>query len=51
MAIQAGAEAVVKLKDALNDWDSKVGDADCGTTVSLHLILVNISSTTLLNIQ
>eukprot|EP00250_Pteridium_aquilinum_P006017 c16012_g1_i1 orf=556-2322(-) len=31
IAIQAGAEAVVKLKDALNDWDSKVGDADCGT--------------------
>ncbi|MCO5548200.1 hypothetical protein L7F22_001657 [Adiantum nelumboides] len=33
IAIQAGAEAVINLKDALNDWDSKVGDADCGTTM------------------
>jgi dihydroxyacetone kinase len=38
MAIQAGAEAIVKLKDDLNEWDSKVGDGDCGTTVSLYLV-------------
>lgn len=40
MAIQAGAEAVVKLKDALNDWDSKVGDADCGTTMCKGAVAV-----------
>jgi hypothetical protein len=33
-AIQAGAMAVLNLQDSLNDWDSKVGDGDCGTTVS-----------------
>jgi dihydroxyacetone kinase len=33
-AIQAGAMAVINLQDSLNDWDSKVGDGDCGTTVS-----------------
>eukprot|EP00249_Psilotum_nudum_P013807 c24525_g1_i1 orf=256-2034(+) len=32
-AIQAGAEAILKLKDTLNDWDSKVGDGDCGTVM------------------
>ena len=38
MAIQAGAEAIVNLKDELNEWDSKVGDGDCGTTVSFDLV-------------
>ncbi|KAH9532374.1 hypothetical protein CY35_19G089900 [Sphagnum magellanicum] len=33
-AIQAGAMAVLNLQDSLNDWDSKVGDGDCGTTMS-----------------
>ncbi|KAJ7243360.1 hypothetical protein O6H91_Y433900 [Diphasiastrum complanatum] len=33
-AIQAGAEAVISLKDTLNEWDSHVGDGDCGTTLS-----------------
>ncbi|EFJ15518.1 hypothetical protein SELMODRAFT_271610 [Selaginella moellendorffii] len=32
-AIEAGAEAIIKIKDSLNDWDSKVGDGDCGTTM------------------
>lgn len=34
MAIEAAAGAVIDLKDSLNDWDSKVGDGDCGSTVS-----------------
>ena len=34
MAIEAAANAVQNLKDELNDWDSKVGDGDCGSTVS-----------------
>ncbi|XP_022137366.1 putative 3,4-dihydroxy-2-butanone kinase isoform X2 [Momordica charantia] len=32
-AIQAAANAVINLKDTLNDWDSKVGDGDCGSTM------------------
>ncbi|KAJ7542479.1 hypothetical protein O6H91_10G108400 [Diphasiastrum complanatum] len=39
-AIQAGAEAIVALKDALNDWDSQVGDGDCGTTLSKGAIAI-----------
>ena len=38
MAIQAGAEAIVNLKDELNEWDSKVGDGDCGTTVNFDFV-------------
>ena len=34
-AIEAGAKELIGLKDSLNDWDSKVGDGDCGTTVGL----------------
>jgi dihydroxyacetone kinase len=34
-AIEAGAKELIALKDSLNDWDSKVGDGDCGTTVGL----------------
>lgn len=33
-AIEAAANAVIKLKDSLNEWDGKVGDGDCGSTVS-----------------
>eukprot|EP01018_Ginkgo_biloba_P034898 Gb_10505 [translate_table: standard] len=33
VAINAGAEEVIKIKDTLNEWDSKVGDGDCGTTM------------------
>ncbi|KAK6153885.1 hypothetical protein DH2020_013524 [Rehmannia glutinosa] len=33
MAIEAAATAVINLKDSLNDWDSKVGDGDCGSTM------------------
>lgn len=33
-AIEAAASAVIDIKDNLNDWDSKSGDGDCGSTVS-----------------
>ena len=33
-AIEASATEIINLKDSLNEWDSKVGDGDCGTTVS-----------------
>ncbi|CAD6270146.1 unnamed protein product [Miscanthus lutarioriparius] len=32
-AIEASATAIINLKDSLNEWDSKVGDGDCGTTM------------------
>ncbi|XP_044980083.1 putative 3,4-dihydroxy-2-butanone kinase [Hordeum vulgare subsp. vulgare] len=32
-AIEAAAKELIDLKDNLNDWDSKVGDGDCGTTM------------------
>ncbi|KAK9278369.1 hypothetical protein L1049_027934 [Liquidambar formosana] len=32
-AIEAAANAVIKLTDSLNEWDSKVGDGDCGSTM------------------
>lgn len=31
--IEAAANAVIKLKDSLNEWDGKVGDGDCGSTM------------------
>ncbi|XP_051113541.1 putative 3,4-dihydroxy-2-butanone kinase [Andrographis paniculata] len=34
VAIEAAATAVINLKDSLNEWDSKVGDGDCGSTIS-----------------
>lgn len=34
VAIEAATLAIINLKDTLNDWDSKVGDGDCGSTVS-----------------
>jgi hypothetical protein len=33
-AIEASAKEIINLKDSLNEWDSKVGDGDCGATVS-----------------
>ncbi|KAG8379513.1 hypothetical protein BUALT_Bualt07G0096300 [Buddleja alternifolia] len=33
MAIEAAATAVIDLKDSLNEWDGKVGDGDCGSTM------------------
>lgn len=33
MAIESAATAVINLKDSLNEWDSKVGDGDCGSTM------------------
>lgn len=35
LAIQAGAEALLGLKDYLNELDSKAGDGDCGSTVRM----------------
>nr|KAJ0219110.1 hypothetical protein LSAT_V11C300126460 [Lactuca sativa] len=35
VAIEAAVSAIIHLKDSLNEWDSKVGDGDCGATVSL----------------
>ncbi|CAL0322289.1 unnamed protein product [Lupinus luteus] len=32
-AIEAAANAILNLKDSLNEWDSKVGDGDCGSTM------------------
>ncbi|KAM7479594.1 hypothetical protein LguiA_027807 [Lonicera macranthoides] len=32
-AIQAAATAVINYRDSLNEWDSKVGDGDCGSTM------------------
>lgn len=32
-AIEAAANAVMDLRDSLNEWDSKVGDGDCGSTM------------------
>ncbi|XP_059453257.1 putative 3,4-dihydroxy-2-butanone kinase isoform X1 [Corylus avellana] len=33
-AIEAAANAVINLMDSLNEWDGKVGDGDCGSTMS-----------------
>ncbi|KAL5218371.1 hypothetical protein ABZP36_019055 [Zizania latifolia] len=32
-AIEAGAKEIINIKDSLNEWDCKVGDGDCGTTM------------------
>lgn len=39
-AIEAAANAIINLRDDLNEWDSKVGDGDCGSTVGLSLNLI-----------
>ncbi|KAJ9141591.1 hypothetical protein P3X46_032108 [Hevea brasiliensis] len=33
VCIEAAANAVIDLRDSLNEWDSKVGDGDCGSTM------------------
>ncbi|KAG9153646.1 hypothetical protein Leryth_008575, partial [Lithospermum erythrorhizon] len=33
VAIEAAAIAVIDLRDSLNEWDGKVGDGDCGSTM------------------
>ncbi|XP_020240423.1 putative 3,4-dihydroxy-2-butanone kinase [Cajanus cajan] len=33
VAIEAAANAIINLKDDLNEWDGKVGDGDCGSTM------------------
>ncbi|KAG2314302.1 hypothetical protein Bca52824_017424 [Brassica carinata] len=32
-AIEGAATVVISLKDSLNEWDGKVGDGDCGSTM------------------
>ncbi|WVZ60301.1 hypothetical protein U9M48_010346 [Paspalum notatum var. saurae] len=32
-SIEAGAKEIIRIKDSLNEWDGKVGDGDCGTTM------------------
>lgn len=43
IAIETAANVILDLKDSLNDWDSKVGDGDCGSTVSPVLKIVYYS--------
>uniref|UniRef100_A0A803MRW2 3,4-dihydroxy-2-butanone kinase n=2 Tax=Magnoliopsida TaxID=3398 RepID=A0A803MRW2_CHEQI len=33
VAIEAAASELINMRDALNEWDSKVGDGDCGSTI------------------
>lgn len=33
VAIEAAANTIINLRDSLNEWDSKVGDGDCGSTM------------------
>ncbi|GLJ17084.1 hypothetical protein SUGI_0295500 [Cryptomeria japonica] len=40
VAIKAGAEELIKLKDTLNEWDGKIGDGDCGTTMCKGAIAI-----------
>uniref|UniRef100_A0A9R1UUL8 Sulfite reductase [NADPH] flavoprotein alpha-component-like FAD-binding domain-containing protein n=1 Tax=Lactuca sativa TaxID=4236 RepID=A0A9R1UUL8_LACSA len=35
VAIEAAVSTIIHLTDSLNEWDRKVGDGDCGSTVSL----------------
>ncbi|CAJ1952171.1 unnamed protein product [Sphenostylis stenocarpa] len=34
VAIEAAANAIINIKENLNEWDGKVGDGDCGSTMS-----------------
>ncbi|GAV58959.1 Dak1 domain-containing protein/Dak2 domain-containing protein [Cephalotus follicularis] len=40
VAIEAAANAVINLRDSLNEWDSKVGDGDCGSTICRGAITI-----------
>lgn len=33
-AIEAAANEIINLREKLNDWDGKVGDGDCGSTMA-----------------
>lgn len=33
VAIEAAANEIINLREKLNEWDSKVGDGDCGSTM------------------
>uniref|UniRef100_A0A7N0VAE0 3,4-dihydroxy-2-butanone kinase n=1 Tax=Kalanchoe fedtschenkoi TaxID=63787 RepID=A0A7N0VAE0_KALFE len=33
LAIEAAVSSVIELRDSLNEWDSRVGDGDCGSTM------------------
>ncbi|KAK7270669.1 hypothetical protein RJT34_25991 [Clitoria ternatea] len=34
VTIAAAANAIINIKDNLNEWDGKVGDGDCGSTMA-----------------
>ncbi|BBN07820.1 phosphoenolpyruvate---glycerone phosphotransferase subunit DhaK [Marchantia polymorpha subsp. ruderalis] len=44
IAIRAGAEALVELRETLNAMDAKVGDGDCGSTMykGAHAVLEDL---------
>lgn len=42
VAIEAAANAIINLRDSLNEWDSKVGDGDCGSTVSPSISRIQV---------
>ncbi|PPD83688.1 hypothetical protein GOBAR_DD19371 [Gossypium barbadense] len=33
VAIEAAANAIINMRDILNDWDSTIGDGDCGSAM------------------
>ncbi|KAI4329968.1 hypothetical protein MLD38_028288 [Melastoma candidum] len=33
LTIEAAANSIIQLRDSLNEWDGKVGDGDCGSTM------------------
>jgi len=43
VAIEAAVNAIIDLRDNLNEWDGRVGDGDCGSTVSLSQIMFSPS--------
>jgi hypothetical protein len=49
-AIEAAAKEIVSMKVCLNEWDSKVGDGDCGATVSPLSCFTSLFISTLLSL-
>ncbi|XP_052489062.1 putative 3,4-dihydroxy-2-butanone kinase isoform X1 [Gossypium raimondii] len=37
VAIEAAVNAIINMRDILNDWDSTIGDGDCGSAINLLL--------------
>jgi len=38
-AIEAAASELINLRENLNEWDGKVGDGDCGSTVCPFVLM------------